>query len=97
MRPGFRSFHLKPAQKGRHTAPGRKKFAPLDGRIRASGEWGANPGPFRRHRAGKKLAPLNGGIRARREWGANPGPGVRPERGAAASRAVKSLLPWMEK
>ena len=56
-----------PAQKGRHTAPGRKKFAPLDGGIRASGEWGANPGP-----------------------------GSRPKRGAAASRAGKSLLPWTE-
>ena len=54
--------------RGRHTAPGRKKFAPLDGVIRA-----------------------------RREWGANLGPGVRPERGAAAHRAGKSLLPITEK
>ena len=35
----------------------RKKFAPLDGGIRASEEWGANLGPFRRHRAGKSLLP----------------------------------------
>ena len=38
-------------------APGRKKFAPLDGVIRASEEWGANPRPFRRRRAGKSLLP----------------------------------------
>jgi len=38
-------------------APGSEKFAPLDGGIRASEERGANPGPFRRHRAGKSLLP----------------------------------------
>ena len=57
-----------PARKRRRSEPGRKKFAPQDGRIRAS-----------------------------EEGGANLGPGVRPERGAAASRAGKSLLPITEK
>ena len=40
MRPGFRSFHLKPA---RGLALGSKKFAPQDGRIRARREGGTNP------------------------------------------------------
>ena len=71
-------------------APGRKKFAPLDGGIRDRRERGANPRPFRRHRAGKKFAPLNGGIRASEEWGANLGPFRR-------RRAGKSLLPKTEK
>ena len=46
-----------PAQKGRHSELGRKKFAPQDEGIRASGEWGANLGPSVRHRAGKSLLP----------------------------------------
>ena len=44
----------------------------------------------------KKFAPQDEEIRARREGGANLGPGVRPKRGATASRAVKSLLPKTE-
>ena len=52
-------FESSPAagSRGRHTAPGSKKFAPLDGVIRARREGGANPGPFRRHRAVKSLLP----------------------------------------
>ena len=75
-------------------APGRKKFAPLNGEIRASGEWGANPGPGSRPKrgaagTGKKFAPLDGGIRAGEERGANPVPFRR-------HRAEKSLLSWTE-
>ena len=53
-----------PARKGRRSEPGRKKFAPPDGGIRARREWGANLGPGDRpqrgatpHRAGKSLLP----------------------------------------
>ena len=36
-------------------APGRKKFAPLDGRIRARREGGANPGPeIQKRRPGRR-------------------------------------------
>ena len=93
---GSKLWAREPAQKGRHSELGRKKFAPLDGGIRARREWGSKPWAREPAQKGRhselgreKFAPQDEGIRASGEWGANLGPGGR-------HRAGKSLLPWTE-
>ena len=94
MRHGFRYFFKRAwgaAQKRRRSEPGSEKFAPHNGKIRASEEWGANQGPEGRRRAGKSLLPgtEEQGLAGRGEQTQGPGASTGQEKVCSPRRRKK--------